>query len=70
MELVNLNTRERERQKRYSGFGGVMRHYVLGRIQKNIPALKVPRQCPLVLPVEVWLRQGKALGSEEGKELG
>jgi hypothetical protein len=29
--------------------------------------LKVPRQCPFVLLVEVRLRQGKALRSEEGK---
>jgi hypothetical protein len=34
------------------------------------PVLKVPRQCPLVLPVEVRLREGKALGSEKGKGLG
>jgi hypothetical protein len=37
--------------------------------QKNILALKVPRQCPFVL-VEVCFRKGKALGSEEGKWLG
>jgi hypothetical protein len=30
----------------------------------------VPRQCPLVLLVEVRLREGKALGSEKGKALG
>jgi hypothetical protein len=27
-------------------------------------ALKIPRQCPLVLLVEVRLTEGKALGSE------
>jgi hypothetical protein len=32
--------------------------------------LKVPRQCPFVLLVEKRLREGKALGSEEGKGLG
>jgi hypothetical protein len=32
--------------------------------------LKVPRQFPFVLLVEVLLRQGKGLGSEVGKELG
>jgi hypothetical protein len=31
--------------------------------------LNVPRQCPLVL-IEVLLREGEALGSAEGKELG
>jgi hypothetical protein len=31
--------------------------------------LKVPRQCPFVLLVEVCLRKGEALGSEEGKVL-
>jgi hypothetical protein len=29
----------------------------------HFQALKVPRQCPLVLLVEVRLREGKALGS-------
>jgi hypothetical protein len=32
--------------------------------------LKVPRQCPLVLLAKVRLREGKALGSEEGEVLG
>jgi hypothetical protein len=31
--------------------------------------LKVPRQCLLVLLVEICLKEGKALGSEEGKGL-
>jgi hypothetical protein len=30
------------------------------------PVLKVPRQCPLVLPIEVCLRVGNALGTLEG----
>jgi hypothetical protein len=29
------------------------------------PVLKVCRQCPLLLVVEVCLREGKALGSKE-----
>jgi hypothetical protein len=37
---------------------------------KHFPALKVPRQCPLVLLVVVRLIEGRALGSEKGKELG
>jgi hypothetical protein len=36
----------------------------------NSQALKVPRQCPFVLLVEIRLRDGKALGSEKGKGLG
>jgi hypothetical protein len=39
------------------------------RGHKNL-ALKVPRQCPPVLLVEAHLREGKALASEEGKEIG
>jgi hypothetical protein len=31
--------------------------------------LKVPRQCPLVLLIEVSLREAKTLGSEKGNEL-
>jgi hypothetical protein len=38
--------------------------------RKNFPVLKAPRQCPLVLLIEVRLTEGKALGSEEGKVLG
>jgi hypothetical protein len=44
------------------------KHILTGR-EKRSPALKVPRQCPLVLLVEVRLGEGKALGSEEGKRL-
>jgi hypothetical protein len=36
-----------------------------GSEQKNCPASKVPRQYPLVFLVEVRIREGKALGSEE-----
>jgi hypothetical protein len=36
----------------------------------DLPTLEVPRQCPLVLLAEVRLREGKAIGSEEGKALG
>jgi hypothetical protein len=32
--------------------------------------LKFPRQCPFALLVKEILREGEALGSEEGKELG
>jgi hypothetical protein len=30
--------------------------------------MKVPRQCPLVLLVNVVCREGEAFGSEEGRE--
>jgi hypothetical protein len=36
---------------------------------KDVPALTVPKHCPLVL-VEVRLKEGKALQSAEGKGLG
>jgi hypothetical protein len=31
--------------------------------------MKVPRQCPLVLLVKVGLRESKAFGSGEGREM-
>jgi hypothetical protein len=37
--------------------------------QNNFPALKVHRHRPPVLLVEVYLKEGKALGSEKGKGL-
>jgi hypothetical protein len=46
------------------GEGVVVRNYCL-----NLTALKVPRQCPLVLAKLRW-REGKVSGSEEGKALG
>jgi hypothetical protein len=49
--------------------GGNERHYILGG-QKSFPALKVLRQCPLVLLVEVSLTLGKDLKNEKGKVLG
>jgi hypothetical protein len=35
-----------------------------------IQVLKVPRQCPLTLVLEVQFGEGKALRSEEGNALG
>jgi hypothetical protein len=55
-----VREREREREILHLGWRG----------QKHFTALKVPRQCPLVLLVGVGLRKGKALGSEKGKMLG
>jgi hypothetical protein len=40
--------------------------YLAGDI---FPALKFPRQCPLILLVTVRLIEGKALGSERGTGL-
>jgi hypothetical protein len=37
---------------------------------RHFPALKISRQSPLLLLVEVYIREGKALGNEEGKALG
>jgi hypothetical protein len=38
--------------------------------QKTVLTLKVPRQYPHILLVKVYLREGKALGSEGGKGVG
>ena len=38
--------------------------------QKKFTALKVPRQCPLVLLVRLGWNQAKALGSEAGGMVG
>jgi hypothetical protein len=35
--------------------------------QSNFPALKVPRQCPLILLVEVRFREGSVLRSEKDR---
>jgi hypothetical protein len=44
----------------------VVRDTTFKRREKHFlsPILKVPRQCPLVLLVEVCLTEGEALGSE------
>lgn len=46
--------------------GSSERKHMLGG-DKTLPAFKVLRQCSLVFLVEIRLRQGRALGSEEGK---
>jgi hypothetical protein len=46
-----------------------VRDDIFNGVQKHFSALKVPRQCPLFLLVEIRLREGKALESEKGKEL-
>jgi hypothetical protein len=43
---------------------------ILEKVQRNVLVLKVPRQCPLVLLVEVCLREGEVSGSEADKGLG
>jgi hypothetical protein len=45
-----------------------VRHYILRCVAENVPALKVPRQCPLVPLVNIWCRREiKAFGSYEAK---
>jgi hypothetical protein len=40
------------------------KHYILRCVAENVPALKVPRQCPLVLLVNMWCRREiKTFGS-------
>jgi hypothetical protein len=40
-----------------------------GKTTKNVPALKFPGPCPLMLFIEVRFREGKASGREEDREL-
>jgi hypothetical protein len=40
------------------------------REQRTVPALKLPRHCPLMLLMKLCSRKGKAIGRDEGKELG
>jgi hypothetical protein len=50
--------REGEREREKKTWGVSERHYILGwEGDKFFPALKVPRQCPLVLLVEVRFRE-------------
>jgi hypothetical protein len=43
------------------GGGGERGRVYLGG-HKHVPALKIHSQCPLHVPVEVYLRKGKAVG--------
>jgi hypothetical protein len=54
---------EREKAEEKVGGEGSKKHILRGG-EKHFLGLKVPRQCPLVLLVEVCLRGGNALGSE------
>jgi hypothetical protein len=47
------------KERRESGGGNERNIFFLSLV------LKVPRQCPLILLVEVCLREGEALGSKE-----
>jgi hypothetical protein len=38
----------------------------MGRVRAKFTAMKVPRQCPLVLLIKVGWRGGKTFGCEEG----
>jgi hypothetical protein len=56
--------------RRENGKGGEQweaLHFKRGR--QNVRAVKSPRQCPFILPVEECFRKGKALANEEGKDL-
>jgi hypothetical protein len=60
--------RERERERR-DKVREVARETIFKGEEKETffsPVLKVPRQCPLVLLVEICLREGKAFGTLEG----
>jgi hypothetical protein len=56
---------------RLEGLGQLKNPFIVrGLGRKCFPALKVPRQYPLVLSTKIRLREGKVVGSEEGKGLG
>jgi hypothetical protein len=55
MKRLRSREREREREEKLEG-GGVVRDIEFQEGRKCFPALKVHRQCPLVLLVEVRLR--------------
>jgi hypothetical protein len=59
--------RVREREKRK--YGSDRRHYIL-RVRGILYAFKVHRHCPLLLLIEVRLREDKSSGREGGKGLG
>jgi hypothetical protein len=40
--------------------------FKMGRVRAKFTAMKVPRQCPLVLLIKVGWRGGKTFGCEEG----
>jgi hypothetical protein len=40
----------------------------MGRVRAKFTAMKVPRQCPLVLLVKVGWRGDKTFGCEEGRD--
>jgi hypothetical protein len=56
-----------KRGRRECGEISERRNTQRGETEKNVPALKVHMQYPIILPVEVRLSKGKALGSEAGK---
>jgi hypothetical protein len=59
-----------KRKRRESGGSSERRHILGGIRDRHFPPLQVPRQCPLVIPVQARLGEGKESGSEEGKALG
>jgi hypothetical protein len=66
-EINTANPLKPEGETEKEGKWGIERHYILGGRQKNVTALKVPLQCPLLLLAQVRLREGKALGSKESE---
>jgi hypothetical protein len=66
-KYVHLTLRSRREIEREEKVGGGVRHYIeKGRTRANFTAMKVPRQCPLVLLVKVGWRGGKSFGCKEG----
>ena len=44
--------------------------FTVAGASRRLPAVKVPRQCPLVLLAKVDWKEVKAVGKQEGKVLG
>jgi hypothetical protein len=61
-----MKKREKEREEEQMEGGNSERHKTLRLVRrkiKKISALNVPSYCPLVLPVMICWREGKALRS-------
>jgi hypothetical protein len=69
--MIDDREREREREtgKEKRKWKSSETPYLMGEGQKSLPALKLRKQYFLLLLVRAHLKEGKALGSEEGNEL-
>jgi hypothetical protein len=69
---LNLKKSEREREKREKRRDNATRgmaFIITKHGNRKVTAVKFHRHCPLVLPVKVSWKHGKALGNEEVAEI-